>query len=240
MATKSKATKKPAKKKAAARKTRKAPSAAAAEGQGGTGTLVVVESPAKAKTIKKYLGSGFTVKASVGHVLDLPKSKIGIDIEDDFKPTYEVIKGKQKVLAEIKAAAKNSARVLLATDPDREGEAIAWHIADQIKRTKVPTQRVLFNEITKKAIQEAIQHPHELDANKYDAQQACSTGWSVIKSRPSSGRRCGAGSPPGACRAWRCGWWWSARARSPPSSPRSIGPSKRTSAPRCRRSSARG
>ncbi len=134
-------------------------------------TLVVVESPAKAKTIKKYLGDGYTVKASVGHILDLPKSKIGIDIEDGFKPTYEVIQGKQKVLAEIKAAAKISSRVLLATDPDREGEAIAWHIADQIGN-KVPSQRVLFNEITKKAIQEAIQNPLELNSNKYDAQQA--------------------------------------------------------------------
>jgi DNA topoisomerase-1 len=137
-------------------------------------TLVIVESPAKAKTIKKYLGSGYTVKASVGHVLDLPKSKIGIDIEDGFKPTYEVIKGKQKVVADIKAAAKNSVRVLLATDPDREGEAIAWHIKEQIAkgRIKVPAQRVLFNEITKKAIQEAIAKPLELDAHKYDAQQA--------------------------------------------------------------------
>src|SRR5437879_409356 len=127
-------------------------------------SLIIVESPAKAKTIKKYLGSGYTVKASVGHVLDLPKSKIGIDIEDGFKPTYEIIQGKQKVMTEIKAAAKNASRVLLATDPDREGEAIAWHIKLQIAkgRIKVPAQRVLFNEITKKAIQEAIAHPLEL------------------------------------------------------------------------------
>src|SRR5919202_1231722 len=135
-------------------------------------TLVVVESPAKAKTIKKYLGSGYTVKASVGHIMDLPKSKIGVDIENGFEPVYEVIKGKQKVVTELKAAAKNADRVLLATDPDREGEAIAWHVKQQIARSRVPAQRVLFNEITKKAIQEAIQKPLDLNRDVYDAQQA--------------------------------------------------------------------
>src|SRR6266849_3037002 len=135
-------------------------------------TLVVVESPAKAKTIKKYLGSGYTVKASVGHIMDLPKSKMGVDIENGFEPVYEVIKGKQKVVTELKAAAKNADRVLLATDPDREGEAIAWHVKQQIARARVPTQRVLFNEITKKAIQEAILKPLELNRDMYDAQQA--------------------------------------------------------------------
>src|SRR5882757_3765564 len=135
-------------------------------------TLVVVESPAKAKTIKKYLGSGYTVKASVGHIMVLPKSKMGVDIENGFEPVYEVIKGKQKVVTELKAAAKNADRVLLATDPDREGEAIAWHIKQQLSRSRVLTQRVLFNEITKKAIQEAIQKPLELNRDVYDAQQA--------------------------------------------------------------------
>src|SRR5437660_9810058 len=135
-------------------------------------TLVVVESPAKAKTIKKYLGSGYTVKASVGHIMDLPKSKMGVDIENGFEPQYEVIKGKQKVVADLKAAAKTADRVLLATDPDREGEAIAWHVYQQIARSRVPTQRVLFNEITKKAIQAAIQNPLQLNRALYDAQQA--------------------------------------------------------------------
>src|SRR5436305_6513287 len=111
--------------------------------------LVVVESPAKAKTIKKYLGSGYTVKASVGHVMDLPKSKMGVDIEHGFAPVYEVIESKKKVVAELKAAAKNADRVWLATDPDREGEAIAWHVFEQLKKQKIPTQRILFNEITK-------------------------------------------------------------------------------------------
>src|SRR5258708_39455383 len=94
-------------------------------------TLVVVESPAKAKTIKKYLGAGYTVKASVGHIMDLPKSKIGVDVDNDFEPIYEVIESKKKVVAELKAAAKLADRILLATDPDREGEAIAWHIRTQ-------------------------------------------------------------------------------------------------------------
>src|SRR5712692_2220175 len=134
-------------------------------------TLVVVESPAKAKTIKKYLGSGYTVKASVGHIMDLPKSKVGVDIENGFEPVYEVIKGKQKVVTELRAAAKNADRVLLATDPDREGEAIAWHVKQQVAR-RLPAQRVLFNEITKKAIQEAIKNPLELNRDMYDAQQA--------------------------------------------------------------------
>src|SRR5439155_14828110 len=135
-------------------------------------TLVVVESPAKAKTIKKYLGSGYTVKASVGHVMDLPKSKIGVDVEDGFKPVYEVIESKKKVVAELKIAAKSASMLLLATDPDREGEAIAWHVYEQLKRQKIPAHRILFNEITKKAIQEAIEKPLELNRDLYDAQQA--------------------------------------------------------------------
>ena len=138
----------------------------------GHGTLVVVESPAKASTIKKYLGAGFEVKASVGHVKDLPKATIGIDIEHDFQPAYVVIDAKKKVIAEIKAAAKRAARVLLAPDPDREGEAIAWHIADEIRPVNGNIQRVLFNEITKKAVLEAIEHPLELDGRKYASQQA--------------------------------------------------------------------
>src|SRR5271170_6732525 len=103
-------------------------------------TLVVVESPAKAKTIKKYLGSGFEVLASKGHVKDLPK-KLGIDIEKGFQETYEVVPGKEKVLQELKQAVKGVDEVLLATDPDREGEAIAWHVADELKYAKKTTKR---------------------------------------------------------------------------------------------------
>jgi len=135
-------------------------------------TLVIVESPAKAKTIKKYLGKGYAVKASVGHVMDLPKSKIGVDVDDDFKPQYVVIKTKQKVIDEIRKSASLVENVLLAPDPDREGEAIAWHIQEQIKDVNSNIQRVLFNEITKKGITEALKHPTALDGKKYDAQQA--------------------------------------------------------------------
>jgi DNA topoisomerase-1 len=135
--------------------------------------LVVVESPAKAKTIKKYLGNSYTVKASVGHVKDLPKSKMGVDIEKDFAPVYEVIRGKGQVLKEIKQAAKKASKVFLATDPDREGEAIAFHIAEEIGGVESDkVSRVLFNEITKRAIQEAIKHPLKLDEKKFDSQQA--------------------------------------------------------------------
>ncbi len=137
-------------------------------------SLVIVESPAKAKTIAKYLGRNYTVKASVGHIMDLPKSKLGVDIEKDFQPTYIQIKGKAPVVRELKAAAKKVDRVLLATDPDREGEAIAAHVAETIT-AGAPAKdvyRVLFNEITKKAILQAVEHPGKIDTNKVDAQQA--------------------------------------------------------------------
>jgi DNA topoisomerase-1 len=111
--------------------------------------LVVVESPAKARTIGKYLGAGYTVKASVGHVRDLPKSKIGVDFDNGFEPSYEIIEGKKKVLAEIRKAARESETVYLASDPDREGEAIAWHIAEEIKEENQNLRRILINEITK-------------------------------------------------------------------------------------------
>src|ERR1700759_1814898 len=115
-------------------------------------TLVVVESPAKAKTIKKYLGSGFDVVASKGHIKDLPK-KLGIDIEKGFQETYEVVPGKEKGVQELKAAAKGADAILVATDPDREGEAIAWHLWDELKQPKKSTRRVEFHEITKKGVQ---------------------------------------------------------------------------------------
>ncbi len=134
-------------------------------------TLVVVESPAKAKTIKKYLGSKYEVLASKGHVKDLPK-KMGIDIEHGFEETYEVIVGKEKVLAELKEAAADADHVLLATDPDREGEAIAWHLAEELGGKKKKPKRVEFHEITKKGVQHGVDHPRELDKNLYDAQRA--------------------------------------------------------------------
>ncbi len=137
-------------------------------------SLVIVESPAKAKTIAKYLGKDYTVKASVGHIMDLPKSKLGVDIEKDFEPKYIMIKGKAPVVKELKSAAKKVDRILIATDPDREGEAIAYHVAETVSGSTKTQEiyRVLFNEITKKAILQAIAHPGKIDANKVDAQQA--------------------------------------------------------------------
>src|SRR5882724_4443211 len=133
-------------------------------------TLVIVESPAKAKTIKKYLGAGYEVIASKGHVKDLPK-KMGIDVKNGFEETYEVIETKAKVLAELKAESKKASVLLLATDPDREGEAIAFHIAEELTRPKLEVRRVEFEEITKKGVQRGIDSPRDLDVNLYDAQR---------------------------------------------------------------------
>ena len=134
--------------------------------------LVIVESPAKAKTLGKYLGRDFQVKASVGHIVDLPKSKLGVDIKKDFAPDFHVIQAKKKVIDDLKKAAKGKENIYLASDPDREGEAIAWHIADQVAKNHKRVHRVLINEITRKAVQEAIANPQELDRNKFDAQIA--------------------------------------------------------------------
>jgi DNA topoisomerase-1 len=135
------------------------------------GSLVIVESPTKAKTIGKYLGRGFTVKATVGHIRDLPPRKLGVDVENGFTPEYVTIKEKAKTLAEIKRAAKGADRVLIATDPDREGEAIAWHVASQLGNGG-KVRRVLFHEITKDAVSHAIANPLDIDQKKVDAQQA--------------------------------------------------------------------
>jgi DNA topoisomerase-1 len=134
--------------------------------------LVIVESPAKAKTLEKYLGRDYQVKASVGHVVDLPKSKLGVDVKNNFAPDFTVILNKKKIIDDLKKAAKGKENIYLASDPDREGEAIAWHIADQVAKNHKSVHRVLFNEITKKAVQEAIAHPQELDRDKFDAQIA--------------------------------------------------------------------
>jgi DNA topoisomerase-1 len=133
--------------------------------------LIIVESPAKARTLTKYLGRDYQVKASVGHVVDLPKSKLGVDVEKDFAPDYQVIHGKAKIITELRQAAKGKENIYLAPDPDREGEAIAWHIADRLDGKRKAIRRVLFNEITKRAVQEALKHPQELDRNLFEAQQ---------------------------------------------------------------------
>ena len=134
--------------------------------------LVIVESPAKAKTISRYLGAGYTVKASIGHIVDLPKKTLGVDLAKNFKPQYQVMPEKKKVAKEIEDAAKKADRIFLAPDPDREGEAIAWHIANLIEKTHKPIKRVLINEITKQAVKEAIEHAGEIDQNRFEAQQA--------------------------------------------------------------------
>jgi DNA topoisomerase-1 len=134
--------------------------------------LVIVESPAKAKTLERYLGRDFQVKASVGHIVDLPKSKLGVDIKKNFAPDFHIIHAKKKVIDDLKRAAKGKENIYLASDPDREGEAIAWHIADQVAKNHKRIHRVLINEITRRAVQEAIANPQELDRNKFDAQIA--------------------------------------------------------------------
>jgi DNA topoisomerase-1 len=138
-------------------------------------SLLIVESPAKARTLKRYLGRNFEVEASLGHVKDLPKSKLGVDVENGFTPEYGVIRGKSKVIQKMKQAAAEADEIFLAPDPDREGEAIAWHIAEEIlpkKGSGKPVHRVMIHEITKKGVEEALKHPTELDANMYNAQQA--------------------------------------------------------------------
>ena len=131
--------------------------------------LVIVESPSKAKTIEKYLGEGYLVRASVGHVRDIPKSsKNAIDIEGGFIPQYQIVKGKERVIDELSEAAERADSVILATDPDREGEAIAWHLAEILKLKK--PQRIVFHEITEKAVQQALAHPRPIDQKLRAAQ----------------------------------------------------------------------
>lgn len=163
-------------------------------------SLVIVESPAKAKTINRYLGSAYAVKASMGHVRDLPAAKLGVDIEANFKPAYVVISGKRKIVTALKAAAAEAGDVFLAPDMDREGEAIAWHLAHLIGKEPGRVKRVIFNEITERAIKEAFSNPIDIDMHKVDAQQArrvldrlvgylvSPLLWKVVHRRTSAGR----------------------------------------------------
>ncbi|MGQ0648600.1 MAG: type I DNA topoisomerase, partial [Gemmatimonadaceae bacterium] len=168
--------------------------------------LVIVESPAKAKTIGKYLGRGYRVKATIGHVRDLPEKKLGIDVDKGFEPDYVTIEGKEKTLAELKAAAKDASAVYIATDPDREGEAIGWHVAEHFTtgagktRVTAPIHRVLFHEITKDGIRDAMARPRAIDTKLFEAQQArrildrlvgykaSPILWKVVKKGLSAGR----------------------------------------------------
>lgn len=162
--------------------------------------LLIIESPTKARTLRKYVGADFKIVASMGHIKDLPVSRLGVDIERGFEPHYEVVKGKAKVLKELKEAAKEAEAIYLAPDPDREGEAIAWHIAGELDAGKRPMYRVLFNELTGKAIREAMERPQSLNRDKFESQQArrildrlvgyliSPLLWSKIKSGLSAGR----------------------------------------------------
>src|ERR1700737_1380154 len=134
--------------------------------------LVVVESPAKAKTINKYLGRDYKVVASMGHIRDLPKSKLGVDVENDFAEHYESLASRKKVIKEPKAAPKAATTIYGATDPDREGEAIGWHVAQELAGRRRKFYRLTFNEITKKAVQDAIDHPRSIDEKMVAAQRA--------------------------------------------------------------------
>ncbi len=134
--------------------------------------LVIVESPAKAKTIKKFLGNNYEVLASNGHVRDLPKSQMGIDVENGFEPKYITIRGKGDLLAKLRKEVKKADKVYLATDPDREGEAISWHLSQTLKLDDKSTSRITFNEITKNAIKNSIKEAREIDMNLVDSQQA--------------------------------------------------------------------
>ncbi|MBN1404887.1 MAG: type I DNA topoisomerase [Candidatus Omnitrophica bacterium] len=135
-------------------------------------SLVIVESPAKAKTISKFLGAEYEVVSSMGHLIDLPLSKMGVDIKNNFKPEYVVVKGRKKILSEIKSAAKDKSNIFLATDPDREGEAISWHLHNELKDKNNRTVRVEFHQITKDAVEGAFASPRDIDINKVNAQQA--------------------------------------------------------------------
>src|SRR5689334_20436924 len=136
--------------------------------------LVIVESPAKAKTINKYLGKQYVVKASLGHIKDLPKRDLAVDVENGFEPRYEVIEGKKKLITELKQTARKVEEVYLAADPDREGEAICYHLQEELQNGKNGPRifRVMFNEITKKANEKAFEKPGQVDVNLVDAQQA--------------------------------------------------------------------
>ena len=134
--------------------------------------LVIVESPAKVKTIKKFLGSNYEVMASNGHVRDMPKSQLGFDVENDYEPKYITIRGKGDILAKLRKAAKKADKVYLATDPDREGEAISWHLSKALNLDEKRIYRITFNEITKSAVKESIKHARGINQDLVDAQQA--------------------------------------------------------------------
>ena len=211
-----------------------------------SGNLVIVESPAKAKTIERYLGPGYRVLASYGHVRDLPeklgKDQLGVDVEHDFAPTYEIVADRRKQVAEITKAARDADTVFLATDLDREGEAIAWHVAQAAKLRPERTQRVTFNEITEGAIREAFANPRQIDLDLVDAQQARRIvdrlyGYTLspLALAAGSGRAC----RPAGCSRSPSASSSTASTRSGPSRRSNTGRSKRLSVGRTARRSTR-
>ena len=189
-------------------------------------SLVIVESPAKAKTIGKYLGKDFTVKACMGHLRDLPKSTLGVDLEHDFEPVYKPIKGKEDIISDLKKSAKSADMVYLATDPDREGEAISWHLKQLLDLPDEKTRRVTFNEITKKVVQESIQEPRDIDQKLVDAQQARRILDRIVgyELSPLLWKKIRRGLSAGRVQSVATGWWTTGTGRSRSSSPRSTGP----------------
>lgn len=202
-------------------------------------SLVIVESPAKAKTIGKYLGKEFEVKACMGHLRDLPKSTLGVDLEHDFEPVYKPIKGKEDIIADLKKSAKSAEMVYLATDPDREGEAISWHLKQLLNLPDEKTRRVTFNEITKNVVQESIREPRDIDQKLVDAQQARRILDRIVgyELSPLLWKKIRRGLSAGRVQSVAPAWWTTGTGRSRSSNLRSTGPWMPTCSATTRKSS---
>ena len=187
--------------------------------------LVIVESPSKAKTIGKYLGAEYTVKASMGHLRDLPKSTMGVDLEHDFTPKYIPVSGKEELIRELKKAAAQAETVYLATDPDREGEAISWHLKELLKLPEERTFRVTFNEITQRWCRRPSPIPGASIMIWWMPSRPAGswTGSWVMSCPRCCGRRSVVACLPAVSRVWLPGWWWTERMRSVPLFPKSTG-----------------
>lgn len=205
--------------------------------------LLIVESPTKARTIGKMLGKDYDIFASMGHIRDLPERDLGVDIANHFAPQYVDTARSKSVVKELKSAAKKADEIYLAPDPDREGEAIAWHLAEVLnKSTKAPFYRVTFHEITRSAIERAMQEKGEINLNLVDAQQARRVLDRIVgyQVSPLLWSRIEKGAAPGACSPRRCGWWWSANGRSTLSCRKNTGCFRWSFAPNPARSSPAG
>ena len=187
--------------------------------------LVIVESPSKAKTIGKYLGPENTVKASMGHLRYLPKSTMGVDLERDFTPKYVPVSGKEDLIKDLKKAAADAQTVYLATDPDREGEAISWHLKELLGLSEEKARRVTFNEITQKVVKESIATPRDIDYDLVDAQQARRILDRIVgyQLSPLLWKRSAGVFPQAVSRVWLPVWWWIGKMRSVPLFPKNTG-----------------